>query len=48
VSVFIHVPKVRRAPIPKSRLKRRSTAAADLLRAAEAIVLVLTSAARAR
>jgi pyroglutamyl-peptidase len=48
VTVFVHVPKVRRAPVPKSRLKRRSTTAADLLRAAEAILLVLATAARAR
>jgi pyroglutamyl-peptidase len=48
VSVFIHVPKVRRERLPRSRVKRRGTTAADLLRAAEVILLVLTSAARAR
>jgi pyroglutamyl-peptidase len=48
VTVFVHVPKVRRAPVPRSRLKRRSTTAADLLRAAEAILLVLATAARTR
>lgn len=47
-TVFIHVPKVRRAPVPRSRLKRRGTTAADLLRGAEAILLVLTTAARER
>ncbi len=47
VTVFVHVPTVRRAPAPRARVKRRGATAADLLRAGEAILLVLASAARA-
>jgi pyroglutamyl-peptidase len=48
VTVFIHVPNVRREPRPRARTRRRGTTAADLLRAAEAFLLVLNAAARAR
>jgi pyroglutamyl-peptidase len=43
---FVHVPLVRTVPIPVSRRRRRWLTPADLDNAAEAILLVLVSAAK--
>jgi pyroglutamyl-peptidase len=48
LAVFIHVPKVRRYPIPGARLRGRSVSMADLCRAGEAILLATLAAARRR
>jgi pyroglutamyl-peptidase len=44
--VFVHVPRTRRAGIPRARTRRRRPDAADLLRAGEALLRVLLAAAR--
>jgi pyroglutamyl-peptidase len=47
--VFVHVPKVRRWPLPRGRAKQRAITLPDLVRAGEAILLALVAAAaRAR
>jgi pyroglutamyl-peptidase len=46
--VFVHVPKVLREPRPRHRVKRRAVTLTDLIRAGEAILLVVVAAARAR
>jgi pyroglutamyl-peptidase len=44
--VFIHVPKVRRWPIPRRHERQRTIGCADLLRAGEAILLALSATVR--
>jgi len=46
VAVFIHVPKVRRGPVPRARVKNRPLAPADLARAGGAILAAIAVSAR--
>jgi pyroglutamyl-peptidase len=46
LATFVHVPSVRRSPIPRSRLKRRQQTFADLLRTGSAILRALMAARR--
>lgn len=46
VAVFIHVPLVRRGPVPRARMKKRLLAPADLTRAGGALLRVIASARR--
>jgi pyroglutamyl-peptidase len=46
--VFVHVPPLRKAHVPRGRSNKRRLSSADLARAGEAILLALVSATRAR
>jgi pyroglutamyl-peptidase len=46
LAVFIHVPQVRRSPVPRRRMKRRRQTPADLLRAGSAILRASAAARR--
>jgi len=46
VAAFIHVPKVRREPVPRARVKNRPLAPADLARAGGAILAAIAVSAR--
>lgn len=46
LAAFVHVPRLRRAGIPRSRVRRRKLSAAELHRAGEAILLAIVTAAR--
>jgi pyroglutamyl-peptidase len=46
VAAFIHVPKVRRGPVPRARVKKRLLALADLTRAGGAILAAIAVSAR--
>ena len=46
VAAFIHVPLVRRGPLPAARVKKRGVTMADLLRAGRGFLRVVVSAAR--
>lgn len=46
VAVFVHVPKVRRDPAPRARVKKRHLAPADLARAGGTILPAIAVAAR--
>jgi len=46
VAAFIHVPPVRRSPVPQARTKRRAFAPADLARAGAQLVMVIAAALR--
>ncbi|HSP50158.1 MAG TPA: pyroglutamyl-peptidase I [Pseudolabrys sp.] len=46
VAAFIHVPKVRRGPVPRARGKNRPLAPADLARAGGAILAAIAVSAR--
>jgi pyroglutamyl-peptidase len=46
LAAFIHVPLVRRAPVPCGRLKRRTQTQADLMRAGCAIMRAIAAARR--
>jgi len=46
VAAFIHVPKVRRGPVPRARVKNRPLASADLARAGGAILAAIAVSAR--
>jgi pyroglutamyl-peptidase len=46
VAAFIHVPLVRRGPVPRARVKNRPLAPADLARAGGAILAAIAVSAR--
>jgi pyroglutamyl-peptidase len=46
VAAFIHVPKVRRGPVPRARVKKRLLALADLTRAGSVILAAIAVSAR--
>ena len=46
VAAFIHVPLVRRGPVPSARVNERGTTMADLLRAGRGFLRVIAAAAR--
>jgi len=46
IAAFIHVPKVRRGPVPRARVKKHHLALADLARAGGAILPAIAVAAR--
>lgn len=46
LAAFIHVPPVRRSPLPRTRIKKRSFAPADLARAGARLVMVIVAAVR--
>ncbi len=46
IAAFIHVPPVRRVPVPRARVKKRRLAPADLLRAGGALLRAVASARR--
>jgi pyroglutamyl-peptidase len=46
VAAFIHVPKVRRGPVPRARVKNRPLAPVDLARAGGAILAAIAVSAR--
>jgi pyroglutamyl-peptidase len=48
IAAFIHVPRTRRADVPGQRRVRRKFTAADLLRAAEAMLRAIVAVARRR
>ena len=46
VAVFVHVPKVRRGPVPRARVKKARLSMADLARAGGALLRATASARR--
>ena len=45
VAAFIHVPKTRRGPVPRARVKKHHLVPADLMRAGSAILPTIAVAA---